>query len=445
MLSLFGMLLLLWPKLELSTPAEMEAMKQELEAIAAAKRSLRCPRPGLWDEPQLPGEAEVAMHAILEGSGGLQSCLKAAEKIEDQLHEEGGEARALDDPAAQDEEIKALEAACVLLPQALHQAVSHEGGCSPYLTGKRSTPNLRRVIDLSKAVVVLARQRAREGAAPEGLRLLLEATRFNQDLMRGGCSILFPMLAVAADESLLNAAERLLELSPSGPLLTALDRLLAADPHPHEFLKADTAHVAYHDLLSALKSDQGSSLGSGVPDDLTLAWIAMKENTLDWLKACPQESSLKACAQGLEALSQRFRAEAKERSAWKSGLKVALQGLEALGQRFGVEAKERSAWKSGLKVVLGGREAARREAIEILKQAMPSLKHHVRRYAYRRALIITLRYRVAVKAAKGLCQPFPQAEGLRFSQEKGAVLIQNDDFLEREDRVNERVFCTAVP
>jgi len=419
---LLKILLLLWPKLELATPSEVKVMKLELQNIAAIKRSQRCPRPGLWDEPQLPGEAEIAMHALLKGSGGLLSCLKMGKRLKDELHEENGEARTLDAPVALSEEIKAMESACTQLPQALHQAISHEGGCSPYLIGRRPIPKPLRALDLSKAVVVIARKRAREGAASEGMRWLLEAIRFNQDLMRGGVPFLFPMSAVVGDKLLISTAKRLLDASSPEPVVSALTRILEADPHPHEFFKTDATHMAYYDLLPALERGPRSNLGEGLPDELGLALIAIKESTQLWLKACPQASSLKACARGIEALNVMLETQAQERSAWKSALQIAL----------------------------GGREALRQEAIETFKQLLiPSLKHFVQRYAYRRALITTLRYRAMVKAAQGRCLPFPQAEGLRFLQEEGAALIQSDEFfgkdkfLKRIGRINERVICTA--
>ncbi len=355
---MFSMLLfplLLMPKIQVCTEAETEQMRAEIEALVQANRVKRCPRPGLWDEAPTLGDAGASILKIIKGSENA-ACLQAAEGLKSKPKPE--------EVAAQVEAEAKVKQACVALPKLIHKAVSHAEGCSPYLTGRNQFSEMMRVLSISKVVVVLAQAEVEAGRVEAAATLLLETIRFNQDLMRGGTSPILGMLAVATDGMLLHSLEPLLPQLKAERIKAALDCLIAHDPHFSEFLQADGVQIFYYDILPGIDQGKptGLTFGAEIPDDATLAWIAMREIAADYAKACDVRRSLKECAVGLKALDE------------------ALAEVKPVG------------WKSWLKLAVGGREALKRQVIDVLKSiTTPSWHRYVDRFLERQVRLKAVR------------------------------------------------------
>ncbi|MBU0552670.1 hypothetical protein KKF91_19500 [Myxococcota bacterium] len=346
------LLLLITPKLQVTTEAEAAQMRAEVTALVAASRAKRCPRPSLWGAPQIEGDSGAAILNIIEGPEA-GACLRQAREI-----------KAM---SALDPTLRArVEARCVALPRLIHEATRYAEGCSPYLLGRRKLGRLAKHVVLSKAARVMAEAEARAGRTEAAMTLLLEQIQINQDLMRGGAPLLLPMLATAGDALLLDALEPLLTNEAPKRVGEALGVLLAHDPHFSESLQADGLHVFYEDILpSGSGASLGLSLGADIPDDITLVWLAMKEMRQAYARACEATRSLEDCVAGLKAL------EARPGEVKPAG------------------------WRMWLKLATGGKEAVKRQAIELLKAiTSPGLSRYVERFSARVARLEALRARL---------------------------------------------------
>ena len=325
-------------------------------AAVERNRARRCLRPVLRGAP-LEGPADAKIIAVIEGSRETRACQELLEAESDAIDallfvpegEDSGPprfwrpARPLGDPASRGDLARRVGEACAPVLRQMREAVRHEDACSPYLAGRRGTPRLAPQIRLARAVALAARSHLHEGRSREALELLLDALRFQQDMYRGGAGFLYAMVSVAANGFLVPVLEIALNDARSsgaellGQVQRELEGLLEAEPHPGEILRGEQEYAALYMFLGGMKgpawtppggwgeerpparpegrlADATITVGADERDDLAVAWLAADATAVEWAAACPTTVSMRACEDGMKAVSERLDRKVEDRS-----------------------------------------------------------------------------------------------------------------------------------
>ena len=384
---------------------EIAALEQALMAEVEKNRTRKCMRPVLSGTP-LDGPADQKIIDVIEGDVH-RTCYEAAKESFDAI------AAYLAAPVGPDNIAPvAVVSACISLPVAMAAAVQHADACSPYLFGRRATPELVSTVRGGRALAVLIRHEGASGNWKGAIDMALNGIRFYQDLNRGpGASLIVAMLSTAAVLSIVNEGLRpLLEagVPPTAEyqqLLRGVSALLATDPPFCDSLAYERYGLALQTLLPTIKGkgweppggfDYGVSpeespaemgrLGVAPGQEMALVWIAMDGVHEQFAQMCRTNNRVAGLHADMRAAAEKVIARPKQ-SNWRRIL-----GL--LG------AKEP-------KVVL------RNWIVEILQAiALPALDKYVVRYAQRRFTLQGLRLQLLVanySVANGVC---PSLKGL---------------------------------
>ncbi len=365
----------------------LEPLEAELRETLRLNAERTCPRPVLRGEAS-PGPADEAIRAIIEPEGSLVRCFEAAK-----------------------EESAELAQACAALPAAVRAAVRHEDACSPYLHGRRAHSSLLSYIRTARGLVAIAEVWVREGRTLEAMQLLLDGVRLGQDLARGA-TWLEAMVAIAGASTLLRGANELLQGSP---VLTAeqvtvlrgeLATLLATEPHPREHLLSDHVEIQLYHLLPAYEARSWEPPG-GWPDDTPRPPVAtpgdLKGHLLMWITldgladqqqaACPPDSDLHACVEGLEALVQTLTREPRDLLADgipnDRTIQRILESIAAPGwTRYVRRTGRRTFWLQALDLQLSVMGADACPTVEGLELGSPTLGSPLRATAEPGALLL---------------------------------------------------------
>jgi hypothetical protein len=340
---------------DLSFEEQAKAAAHEFLAIAKANATKSCKRPVLRGTP-LPGKAADDIIAAVEPAGENDSCLLSLTEEKDlrlrnfyfgygEFSQDGfpprklGTVRPFDNDSKTREPFDHLLTACAPALVRAGKAVAHTDACSPYLPGVRKIKNedgYSMHVRFTMLVAVSMIERARAGERKIVLEMILDQIRFEQDLHRGGTSLINAMIATAGTGRLVPVLEWILNRpDPLGsPLLAQIDRefaaLVASEPHPSEFLDGDTVDTAVFSALPMLLGPRWSPPGKviGKPDEAIafgpinarLMLVTEHRNRLAYLIACRPENTPAACFFNMDEMSEKaadtYNTDRKSRSRW---------------------------------------------------------------------------------------------------------------------------------
>lgn len=389
----------------LVSEAEIGNLEQALMVEVEKNRTRKCMRPVFSGKPTV-GPADQKIIDVIEGELH-RNCYQAVKEEADAV------AAYLARPSGTDNVAPAkVVSACMSLPVAMSAAVQHSDACSPYLFGRRATPELLSTVRGGRALAVLIRHEGAAGNWKGAIGMALDSLRFYQDLNRGpGASLLVAMLSTSAVLTIINEGIRpLLEagVPPDAEyqqLLRGLSSLLATDPPFCDALSYERYGYALQTLLPTIKGagwvppggfDHGigpvedapgmAHLGLAPGQEMALVWIAMDGVHERLLQMCSRNRRLADLYSEMRATSDEIIARPKQ-SNWRRIL-----GL--LG------AKDP-------KLVL------RQWIVEILQSvALPAFDKYVLKYAQRRFSLQGLRLQLLVASysvANAVC---PSLKGL---------------------------------
>lgn len=361
--------------------AEIAEMEKDLLARVKANQERLCPRPVLRGDAK-PGSAEAARIAVIEGAEDTKACLALldthADALDDALYLPDDppkgwperplrDLKPLDAKAALSAQVTEVLAGCKSTLAKLRDTTQYEDGCSPYLPGRRGTPRLLSQMRLAKVADFVARQALAAGDHREAVETLLDVMRFDQDLARGGASLIHAMVGVASNHMVTLQLEQVLNSPGTIPVavLDQIDRelslILKTVPHPGGFLAADHEGTVLLMILPKLKpkgwtppggwgddkppgDEDQDPLGLGAqdfgphPEDSNaLAWLASNEAAARWPKLCPKESNHVECIQAIaDAPTPKPLGEIEDMSALMAKLAdgTSAEGVKAIRRKL---------------------------------------------------------------------------------------------------------------
>jgi len=339
-------------------PEAIEPYKTRLDAALAENAARACPRPVLRGEAR-PGNADPAIRALMEPSGPLQACYEAVAGKQD------------------------LGRPCASLPDAVQRAVAHEDACSPYLLGRNpAPPSLTPYMRIGTALASLGDARIAAGQARQGWALWLDGIRLGQDLARGGTTWLEAMVAHAGAMSLIEHAHEVVARDGLRGLSAAdvdavrgeLRALVGSEPHPRTHMLADPLYPLLYEVVPPLMPPGWTPPGGWPPDQthpgpaepreqrqLLVTWQVLERIAAKQAEACPANSDVAQCLEGLDTLVSRMTEAGKPGLA--DVLELALDPEQASFEMIAatLEGMVAPSWSKYLK-----RQALRRVALHAL-------------------------------------------------------------------------------
>jgi hypothetical protein len=365
------------------TEDELAAWRREAEAEADANRVRRCPRPPLRGDP-LPDPADDDLAAFVEPPDDLAECVDTVQAVRTELlalrhpvdeppqglpRRLPGWWRALDDPGLPVDAIRRVEQACAGLPDRLRRAVSHDDACSPYAPGRRRVPSVQPPVRLAQALEVLAREALAAGRPDRAADLALDTLRLGQDLRRGPVSWLVAVVSLVFTETAAGALQAVLDLPGALPdglaarLSAELEQLAATEPHPAAWIDGDALGTVLQELLPVLAEPGWEPPGGrngarerrapilvarGLPaaDQAALGWAGLRRIREAFRAACPPDTAVRACVDGLLAAGRGLGAAAREPAG--------VAALEAELRDAGVDERTTAALRERVVAVIAG-------------------------------------------------------------------------------------------
>ena len=183
---------------------EVAALEKRVLDRIATYKAQSCVRPVLRGEPVVGSAAEMIAE-ILEGRGQHERCLELTHSNPGILT--FGFRRSilpdtliafLEKPVGgfTDEDLGAIRTVCGILPDAVRAAVAHQDACGSWHPGTGVRPPEIEVRRCSLVSVILGRLAYRPEDALHSAQAALDLIRFNQDLIRGGGTLMLTMLTV---------------------------------------------------------------------------------------------------------------------------------------------------------------------------------------------------------------------------------------------------------
>ncbi len=405
------------PPTVLVTPAEVAAVEARVLARVEAYRAASCLRPVLRGAPA-KGSGTEAVQEIGEGAPPWQRCISFLEAEAEGLATESSFETYLETGEGVTAELAAaLEEACGDLAAGVRAAVAHEEVCSPWRPGVRGNPAFVPLMRTSKAAVILGRTGYTSADALGPAREALDRMRFDQDVIRGGGTLIAAMISTAS--TVRNQAPWLRwildrgDLSEAGltEVVDSLGVLLSTEPPIGAVIEADGYWSFLQLILPPVKGkdwvppggwdfdykprtddieETGFSTRSFIDPktDAALMVVAMDEIQKTHAAACPVDASVLACMDGLRRYG-----EAQRR---RDGNGTILRAIKVLGSP-------------------DPRMAVRRWIVDVLSgMATPSFGRYVEKYAVRSFTLAALRIHAAVLRAwrsRGACETDLTGEG----------------------------------
>lgn len=288
--------------------AEVAAMKASLLKRIDANVQRKCLRPVLRGTAR-PGSSGEDLRALVEPSGALADCLLRAQDLVTSMTT-SKPPKPID---IRSPEVTTLDRECGPSTEAvISAAVSHEDACSPYQSGVRMRPE--RFMLMQRAVHQMGlRAQLRESPA-EGLWLLADTIRSQQDLMRGHANLIVAIVAINAMEAGLRYAESLLpriDAKIASELAPAFDALLASEPSFGGLLAGERDFYGLHYALARLEAKEWVPPGgatalttrptgvAGERDRAANDLAAVEEVRAIHDRICPDGASARTCWIGL--------------------------------------------------------------------------------------------------------------------------------------------------
>ena len=188
-----------------------------------------------------------------------------------------------------------VEEACEGLADAVTALATRDGQCSPFSPGSPGWMGLHpEFIDLSRAIGIVARARARNGDLEGALTLLVHGVTVVQDLRRGPTTLFTALASIAAEMEHWATFNTLLMSAP-GPtaavraeLTELIDRLIDASPHPHDTFVGQAMAVPEYASTNATSHERAfrqmvtSEEARGVG-----RWCSRDQDPIDCFSAIP--------------------------------------------------------------------------------------------------------------------------------------------------------------
>lgn len=418
---------------------EIAVLRAEVDELAQANQTRSCLRPVLRGTA-VPGSAEDDLIALVEGADDTRACLKMLRHLAQEEHVDwsNGFLAGLSNadtqsrlwrsplppasPLADDSLPQQISEACAPVRLRLRAAGARKDACSPYLPGRRCSPeSLIVLLDLAKAVAAMAWLHVSRAELRPAAELLLDTLRFTQDLERGGSSLIYVAMGGASTNFLAGVLELVVNSSTAqhtdllAELEAQLTLLLSTEPHPHTFIEAEYLTFVLDMVLPKLepgeafppgydffwsaatsRSREGKAsdrslktLGADQRDDMAMAWLASAEIFRDRVAACPATSTPRACR---EAVTELHAGYAKAVGANESGWPI-FNRLE--GKMLVAMFREGDP-----------HQAFRQTIVKVLKATVPNLASHFLSQSRRRFLLASARLAVAYRRlafSRGSC------------------------------------------
>jgi hypothetical protein len=405
---------------ELPAPMVLVAAEEiaELEAVLMAEveknRVRKCLRPVFSGVPTT-GPADAKISEVIEGEVH-QACYLAMKENHDAV------AAYLDGPVSPENKApEAIVAACISLPVAIAAAVQHADACSPYLFGRRGSPEMLPAVRGGRALAVLIRHEGTAGNWKGAIDMTLNGVRFYQDFNRGpGASLMVAMVSTAAIIIIIKDGIRpLLEVAippaaENNLALRGVSALLATDPTFCDCMPYERWGIPLQLMLPVIKGggweppggfDFGSTpppeyplpgtkrLGLAAGQEMALAWVAMETVHSRFAEMCRTNHTPANLFKAMRTASEEILAKPRN-SNWKRVLLLLF-------------AKD-------------PQRALRDWITDILQSvAIPAFDKYVIRYAQRRFILQGLRLQLMVarySKANGTCPSLKGLEHHTFAQ-----------------------------
>jgi hypothetical protein len=263
-------------------------------------------------------DASCSKPELLDFAGALDDeCGRACMDIDEVRRPKGS------DVNVDSNEVAAVDEQCgAKVLAAFGRAAWASPGCSPFQIGVRAEPSGTEVPGVSGFMRqmhtnhIVVRHALREIDPYVGVTELLMGIRVYQDLSRGRIDLLQSSIAASNEESLVRAAEKILQRSSLAKeqlddLAATLDTLIELEPHFSEMLQGEALSVALHMGVGLLKpldwqppggrgeltlSNQGPARGQHDRRDDAAQLIAAELELSDrYARQCPPSATLAAC------------------------------------------------------------------------------------------------------------------------------------------------------
>lgn len=319
----------------LVTPEEVAAVEARVMARVEAYRAASCPRPVLWGVP-VRGSGTDSVADIGEGRLGHQRCHAFLEANATGLPAGDFDAFLATGEGVPPDLAAALAEGCGDLAAAVSEAVGRSDVCSPWRPGLRGNPSFVPFVRTSKAAAILGRVGYQPEESLPSIRAALDRIRFDQDMVRGGGTLIAAMISVVSTvgyqvpwvQWVLDRAD--LEEAELSEVIDALGVLLATEPAIGRVIEADLVWSFLQMTLPAVKGPewvppggwdwdhQAPAAGGGdspfesrsfidPATDAALLVVAMDEILRTQTAACPADASPLACVDGLRRYGEELR------------------------------------------------------------------------------------------------------------------------------------------
>jgi hypothetical protein len=382
----------------LVTPEEVAAVEARVMARVDAYRVASCRRPVLRGTPA-EGSGTEAVRGIAEGGPLHQRCHAFLDANAEGLPSTDFDAFIASGAGVAPDLAAALPEGCGELPAAIRDAVGHEDVCSPWRPGVRGNPSFLPILRTSKAAVILGRLGYTPADCLPELRVALDRIRYDQDIVRGGGTLIAAMVSVASTVRyqvpwirwLLDRGD--LDAAQLTEVIDSLGILLETEPSIGGIIEADGTWSFLQMILPTVKGSGWVPPGgwdrdhqpsaAGAPEspygsqhfidpatDAALVVVAMEEIQRTQDAACPADALPLACIDGL----RRYGEEARRRD----GNGAVLRAIKVLAAP-------------------DPRAAVRRWVVDILMGVgSPAFARYAEKYALRSFQLATLRLQAAM-------------------------------------------------
>jgi hypothetical protein len=343
--------------------AEIAAVEARVEARIEAYRTGACVRPVLRGVDR-EGSGSEALATMAEGRHPWYRCFSFIEANIEAMPDKDFEAFVETGEGISAGFTAALMEGCGDLPAGVSAIVSHGDVCSPWRPGAERNLEFFPFLRSSKVAVVMGRTAYSPAVCSELVWSALDRIRFDQDIYRGGGTLIAAMVSSASMTRyqspwlrwLLDRGD--LDAGELSDVIDALGTLLTTEPPVGHIIEAE-GYWGFLQLASPVKRNEEAIL-----------LVAMEEIQRSQAAACPRDATMVECADGL--------------------------------RRHGEEMMRRAEVGTAVRIIRvvasedPGR-AVRQWIVDILAGiAVPNYREYVEKVAYRSILIAAHRLHVAV-------------------------------------------------